>query len=190
MAVRVDRIRFLLKEKGISANKMLSELNQSTNNLTRWEKGTSEASHASVSAIANYLGVDVRYLLNLSDSPYSDDLIEDMTDKMIDAGAEIWTTDDDEGVGQEYEIEFKGKKSFYHRHDFETLCSRLRMELNDSEIRTVNKFCEEIFGNDIPSDSYEITKEEKDLLEKYRKLSQDGKIIINAAIIQEIRREE
>ena len=193
MAIRVDRIRQLLKTKNISAKKMLSDLNQSPNNLSRWERESTDPSFASVSAIANYLGVDVRYLLGQSDSPYSEDILEDMQDKLIGAGVEIWTWDDDEGVGLEYELSYNGKSYKYQAHEFQNICSKLRSELTDAEISTVDKFCRELFSDEtspIKSETPSLSKEEQDLIDRYRKLNAEGKTMVNATIIQEIRRQE
>lgn len=191
MFVRVDRIRQLLKTKGISANKMLTELNQSPNNLTRWERGGTEPSRSHLAAIANYLGVDINYLAGLSDSPYSDNLIEDMSDKLIEAGVEIWSEDEDFGAGQEYELKYEGKTYNYQEHDFSNICSRLKMELNDAELNTVDRFCKELFLGEVfpgPNESTSYNKDEQDLIEKYRQLDDDGKIMLKSALIAELRR--
>ena len=193
MTIRVDRIRQLLKTKDISAKKMLSDLNQSPNNLSRWERESTDPSFASVSAIANYLGVDIRYLLGSSDSPYSEDILEDMQDKLIEAGVEIWSWDDDEGVGLEYELSYNGKSYKYQASEFQNLCSKLRSELTDVEISAVKKFCRELFMDEsfqTESEIIPLSEEEQDLIDRYRKLTAEGKTMVNAAIIQEIRRQE
>ena len=160
--------------------------------ITAWKKG-SKPKFDTISKIANYFNVDVRYLLDLSDSPHGEDIIENMMDKLLDGGVEIDSFDDGNGVGQEYVLTYQGKSHNYQEHDFKKLCNRLQTALNDAELQTIDKFCRETFANEVFPDPYKFpsyTEEEQELIEKYRKLSQDSKIIVNATIIQEIRRQE
>lgn len=180
--VKVDRIRELLKLKKVSAKKMLSDLNQSPNNLSRWEKGNTESSFSSVSAIADYLGVDVNYLLGLSDSPYGDDLIETAIDKLENANVRIDTFDNNNGVGQEYIITYDGKSINYQEQDFKELCHKLITELNTNELTTIIDFCDTHIIHKVNEENY--------FLNLYKKLPKEGKIMVNSVIISELRRQE
>ena len=51
----IERVRALLKEKGIPAKVMLQDLEINKNQLTRWEKDGAIPNKALLIAIANYL---------------------------------------------------------------------------------------------------------------------------------------
>lgn len=63
----VERVRALLKEKGIPAKVMLQDLEINKNQLTRWEKDGAIPNKALLIAIANYLDTTVEYLTGESD---------------------------------------------------------------------------------------------------------------------------
>ena len=142
MVIRVDRIRELLKIQNISAKKMLSDLHQSPNNLTRWEKGNVKNSFSSVSAIADYLHVDVRYLTDLTDSPHGDDIIENATDLLLNSCDNIESFDNDNGTGQEYVLYYKGKSYNFQEHEYRNLCQELLTLINETQLFTIEKFCQ------------------------------------------------
>lgn len=190
MNIRIDRIRELLRIKEISANEMLSSLGQSVNNLTRWEKGLSKPSHSSLLAIANYLHVDVRYLLDMTDSPYGDDLIETMQDKLLDAGAEITQENDDNGVGEYFTVKYEDKYQVYQEREFKDICYKLRIALTDGELAILDKFCREEFCGEVFPEYPAMDKDDAEFVKKYSQLSPDSKTIINAKIIEELRRSD
>lgn len=67
----IERVRALLKEKGIPAKVMLQDLEINKNQLTRWEKDGAIPNKALLIAIANYLDTTVEYLTGESDEKES-----------------------------------------------------------------------------------------------------------------------
>lgn len=67
----VERVRALLKEKGIPAKVMLQDLEINKNQLTRWEKDGTVPNKALLIAIADYLDTTVEYLTGESDEKES-----------------------------------------------------------------------------------------------------------------------
>ncbi len=63
----VERVRQLLKEKGIFAKDMLSELGINKNQLTRWEKEGTLPNRAILIAIADFLDTTPEYLTGETD---------------------------------------------------------------------------------------------------------------------------
>lgn len=63
----VERVRQLLKEKGIFAKDMLSELGINKNQLTRWEKEGTLPNRAILIAIADFLDTTPEYLIGETD---------------------------------------------------------------------------------------------------------------------------
>lgn len=60
----VERILKILDKKGISKNKMLTELGLAKNSFNNWISRGTSPSGETMQKIANYLGVSVDYLLN------------------------------------------------------------------------------------------------------------------------------
>ena len=141
MDVRYDRIKEIAKLKNVSITKMLIDLKQSKNNFTNWKKGTQNPSMSSISAIADYLGVDVQYFLGTSDSPTGQDTIETAIDKLLDIGVEINSFDNDNGAGQEYVVTFHDKSYNFQEHEFKTWCLKLLQFLSDAELQATENFC-------------------------------------------------
>lgn len=84
----------LLKEKGISKNKMLTDLKLSKNSFVDWTKYGNIPNGETLSKIAEYFNVTADYLLGKSDSPdntyiYDDNdnlvAIDDETREIIDS---------------------------------------------------------------------------------------------------------
>lgn len=69
MSFFVDTIDGLLKEKGISRNKMLTDLHLNKNSMVDWNKRGTIPKANVVSEIAEYLGVQITELLEGSDNP-------------------------------------------------------------------------------------------------------------------------
>ena len=155
--------------------------------ITAWKKG-SKPKYEVIARLAKFFNVDERYLLDLSDSPHGEDIIEDMTDKMIENGADIAPFDDDTGSGKFYAVLYEGHSHTYQEQEYKTLCIKLRTLLNDAELFTVKKFCHEEFKKDsFDKNINNLTREETELLDRYRQLSKDGKIKVMSALIDEER---
>ncbi len=63
-----NRIKQLLKERGINTKEMLSELDMGINAISEFSKGKI-MSCISLARIADYLGCSVDYLLGRTDNP-------------------------------------------------------------------------------------------------------------------------
>lgn len=141
MNIRYDRIKEIADLKKVSITKMLTDLHQSKNNFTNWKSGKQEPSFSSIAAIADYLGVDVRYFLGNSDSPTGHDTIETAIDKLLDIGVDIDSFDNDNGVGQEYTVTFHDKSYNFQEHEFKAWCLKLLQFLSDAERQATENFC-------------------------------------------------
>ncbi|WP_312281266.1 helix-turn-helix transcriptional regulator [Oscillibacter sp.] len=115
-----ERIDLLLSSKGISANKMMSDLGFSNSTYTTWKKrGTSPKSDHLVK-VADYLGVTVAYLMGQTDGKTTtrpDSLTADEQDlishfrALNPAGQEYILTQVDYAMQQEkYKQEFSAAK--------------------------------------------------------------------------------
>lgn len=186
MAVRFDRIEELRKERDMTESELLAETGQSPNNFSRWKKGTSQPSYASILKIANYFNVDVRYLLGFTDSPYNEDYVEKIKDDLEDLGVEITSTDNDNGAGQEWSLSYGDEIKSYLDHEFKSLCFTLYKKSSSMEQSVIKQWFEKAFNTE--TISVNLTMDELNLITKYRKLSEDGKIIVESTIISELRR--
>ena len=65
----VERILDLLKERGISALKLTTDLGLSNSAVTDWKKGKAKPSYGALVKIAEYFGVSVEYLQGKTDDP-------------------------------------------------------------------------------------------------------------------------
>lgn len=154
--------------------------------ITAWKKG-SKPKFETMARIAAYFHVDVRYLLDLTDSPYGDDVIAEISEKLRIAGVEIESLDEGKGAGQEYVLTYEGKSFNYQKHEFSELCQTLMNQISDAEIFTVDKFCREVFGGET-NVHYDLSDDEYDLITNYRQLTADGQTMVKASLISELRR--
>lgn len=190
-----ERYEELCREKEISpsGSEMVNLLGVSSAGITYWKQNNSGPKKFDIyEKLAKYFDVDIRYLMGISDSRHGEDIVEAAMDRLTDAGVEIHTYDKDTGSGQEYLLIYKNKSYTYFEHAFKLLCAKLMSEINNAEIFTVEKFVMKNFaGKDVSKSAAtdDYSDEEKDLIESYRKLTREGKTMVNAAIIQEIRRQ-
>lgn len=186
-----SRYEELCKEQGLSpqSKEIMNALKVTSGTITGWSKG-SKPNYDSIIKISEFFGVDVRYILELSDSKRNEDIIEAMTDKLIDGGVDVHSYDNDNGVGQEYILTYNGKSFNYQAHEYENLCKQLDVLLNNTELFAIDKFCREHFGGKVVTSNAELTQQEWKLILNYRSLNDDGKIIIQAAMIKELRKME
>lgn len=187
--LRFDRIEALLKLNNLTQSELLQKAGQSPNNFSRWKSGKATPSWSSVTSLAKVLGVDPAYLNDMTDSPYGGEIIERAMNALVDAGAEIEVKNEDNG--DVYFISFKGIKHTYNDVDFKDLCHRLVTSLNDSELFSAVDFCNRTFLGQsfIREDSeFYFTAEERSLIDNFRKLDQEGKIMLQSALISELRR--
>ena len=157
--------------------------------ITGWKtKGSMPKDYQIFVNLANYFQIDIRYLLGMTNSKHGEDIREKITDKLLDCGVDVYSYDNENGTGQEYVLTYKDKTLNCQEHEYESLCRKLLELISDNELYTIEKFCKKIFENenfDVPA----FTKEEMNFLEKYQKLSEESKTIVNAALIQELRRQ-
>ena len=115
---------------------------------------------------------------------------------LMDAGANIETFDDDNGTGQQYVVTYSDVSSNFDQRGFRDLCAQLLTAVNDSELAAAVLFCKRTFlgmSNAIqeePSPYYDFSKEEIELIRKFRQLDSDGKIMLQSALISELRRKK
>ena len=191
-----EKYEALCKEKGLSpsGSEMVNVLGVSSAGITYWKQNKSAPKNYEIyQKLSEFFNVDIRYLLGMTESMYGEDIIEDMTDKMIDCGVDIAPFDNETGTGKEYAVLYNNKSFDYQEHEFKEICMRLHKLIRDTEIYTVDKFCRETFGDETFSDLSRIsihTQEEEEFLKNYRKLSFEGKTMVNAKLIEELRRQE
>ena len=65
----LDRVLQLIKEKGISKNKFLKDINLSKNSIDNWEKRGNIPPGDVIAKIAQYFNVSTDYILGLTDIP-------------------------------------------------------------------------------------------------------------------------
>jgi transcriptional regulator with XRE-family HTH domain len=65
----VERILALIKEKGITANKLTADLGLSVSAVTDWKNGKAKPSYGALVKIASYFGVTTEYLEGKTDEP-------------------------------------------------------------------------------------------------------------------------
>lgn len=65
----LERLLSLIQTKGITKNKLLTDLGLGKNSFVNWENRGTVPSAVTVQKIADYLSVDVGYLLGTSDNP-------------------------------------------------------------------------------------------------------------------------
>lgn len=187
--LRFDRIEALLKLNNLTQSELLQKAGQSPNNFARWKSGKSTPSWSSVTSLAKVLGVDPAYLNDMTDSPYGGEIIERAMNALVDAGAEIEVKNEDNG--DVYFISFKGIKHTYNDVDFKKLCHQMVASLNDSELFSAMDFCHKTFlGTSFIKEDpdFYFTNEERSLIENFRKLDPEGKIMLQSALISELRR--
>lgn len=189
-----DRYEGLCNSRGIkpASDEMEKITGVSSAAISGWKNKGSQPKLPVIMKIANYFQIDHRYLLGFTDSLYGEDLINEASDKMIDNGADIHALDNDNGVGKEYVITYNGQSQSYQEHIFKNLCEKLFTKINDAESTAVSEFLDSLF--DITPvktlETNELSKDEIDMLLKYRSLNDEGKTIVRAALIQESRRME
>lgn len=186
--LRFDRIEALMKLNQITQTELLQKARQSPNNFARWKSGKSTPSWSSITAIANVLGVDPRYIIGQTDSPYGEEIIERAVDQFEAAGADIVPLQyPDNDV--DYMIRYNEETRTFNSVDFQKICHRLVTALNDSELQTSIDFTNALFGvKSKPVEENPYTKEEQELIENFRRLDPEGKIMLQSAMISELRR--
>ena len=63
----IDRIHVILKERGITANKLTREAGLNSSAMTQWKQGKSQPGVDAIVRIARYLKVSSDYLLGLAE---------------------------------------------------------------------------------------------------------------------------
>ena len=71
-----DRFKALRKERGFSQTKVATDFNVAQSTIASWELGTRSPVMEMIPHIAEYFGVSVDYLLDISDNPMPTNEIE------------------------------------------------------------------------------------------------------------------
>ena len=85
--------------------------------ITAWKKGAMPRIDI-LEKIANYFNVDMRYLIGMTNNKHGEDIIERITENLMNCGVEIDTFDDDNGAGTEYVLTYKGKSFNYQENAY------------------------------------------------------------------------
>ena len=71
MSPTVERLYDLMRERGLTARRVTSDLNMSSTAFTDWKNGKSDPGVSSLSKLAPYFGVTIDYLITGKDSSAS-----------------------------------------------------------------------------------------------------------------------
>lgn len=85
----VDVLEKLLREKGVTAAKMLSDLGMNKSSVLNWKTRGTVPSGATLQRIADYFGVSVDYLLGQPETKKSPHLSEDLQKALEDSRANM-----------------------------------------------------------------------------------------------------
>lgn len=192
-----ERYENLCSERNLSPQSkiLLDSIGVSSGTVTGWKRG-SQPKFDAVAKIAAYFHVDIRYLLGLTDMRYGEDVIEEVSEYINDAGFEINCYEDENGSGREYTIGNDEVSMLMQEHEFRDLCQEILTDINTAKLDITETHVKNHFKpfQGTPAETtdpvFEISPEEQALIEKYRQLNTEGKTMVNAAIIQEIRRQE
>ena len=190
-----DRYMNLCAERNLSPQSkiLLDAIGVSSGTVTGWKKG-SEPKFDAVAKIAAYFNVDIRYLLGLTDMQHGEDMTEEVTEYIKDAGFEVTQYENENGSGREYVIENAEGSLLMQEHEYRDLCQKIFAEINTAKLNITEEIVQRAFvpfqGTTVkkPAPDLKITPEEQALIEKYRKLDTDGKIMIQSTVISELRR--
>lgn len=145
MGMNFERLDALIAEKGISNKDLLIQAKLGPNTLTRWKNGT-KPNFASVSAIADVLGVNPMYLLDMTESPFVESVTETIKDDMEDLGVLFLQEDKDDGFGPEYVLNYHGKSMNFSTLDFNYICNTLYRNAKAAEHDIVKRWLNKTFN--------------------------------------------
>ena len=190
-----ERYESLCAERNLSPQSkiLLDSIGVSSGTVTGWKRG-SQPKFDAVANIAAYFNVDIRYLLGLTDMRYGEDVIQEVTEYITDAGFEINCYEDENGSGREYTIENDEGSLLLQEHEYRDLCRKILTDINTAKLDITERHVQNHFKpfQQIPAEKpnlvFEISPEEQDLIEKFRQLDEDGKIMLKSALIAELRR--
>lgn len=189
-----ERYESLCAERNLSPQSkiLLDAIGVSSGTVTGWKKG-SQPKFDAVANIADYFNVDIRYLLGLTDMRHGEDVIEEVTDYINDAGFEVNCFEDENGSGREYTIENDEGSLLLQEHEYRDLCREILTALNTANLEITASIVLKHFrpfqgSAKKPKPVSDISPEEQDLIDKYRQLDPDGKIMLKSTLISELRR--
>lgn len=185
-----EKYEELCREKGLkpSSNEMEVVTGVKSPSITGWKKGAKPKFDV-IDRLAEFFDVDVRYLLDLSDSRHGEDTIEAMTDKLTNFGVDVVSFDDERGPKQNWALLYDNINLNLTAPEYKDLCVKLQTALNDAELFTMDRFCRETFKKEVFPDASNtlLTKDEMDIIARFRDLSANGKIKVLATLIDEER---
>ena len=125
---------------------------------------------------------------------YGEDIINEVSEYITDAGFDITFYEDQNGCGREYVLENDEGSLLMQEHEFRDFCQSILTEINTAKLEITIKHVQHHFKPFLGSSAekpdlvFEVSPEEQTLIEKCRKLDDDGKIMLQSTIISELRR--
>ena len=187
-----ERYKMLCSKKGLKpqSKEIMTSLGVSSGTITGWSKGAMP-DMKTIQKIADYFKADPGFLMGFTDLPFREDLVQRVTELLRDCNVEVYMYDDYSGEGPEYVLTYNGVSRNYQDYEYRDVCVEIQGIMAEMEVEMAYQWIQKTFNTDDQIENTSIsliTKEEQDLLDKFRQLDDDGKIMLQSTLISELRR--